>query len=355
MKVKVDQYIKEVLRQTGSVVVGDLGKFYTEYKSAELDEETHVLKPPTELIHFDSKSVVDAGILVKFIAKIENIAEDIVKKEVVKFVDETKAKLNKGQNQQVDQLGFLYLDENKILFENNQSSDLSLDSFGLMPVKMGTDKSYRHFDASLISEVKDTPEVKRRLALKITLVLIPILLLSGVLFLQMPEGKEYKDQLSELTQEYTDIEFTLPSFEQSDEVIEESDESIENQTITQAETVINKGESIKTEQKNFIVDRQISKNEENLLPQGVPVYHLIIGSFKNESNAVTVQKQYQDKGYKPVVLPVDAGLIRLSLKQFTNFQQAIDATNQYNDDHTDESVWIFVAKNELTVRYYFHF
>lgn len=75
-------------------------------------------------------------------------------------------------------------------------------------------------------------------------------------------------------------------------------------------------------------------------------FFVIMGSFRNENNAVAFQKTLREKGFNPVILLSETGLHRISVDSFKQENEArsriLSIRNQYSDY---EDTWLLIRKH----------
>ena len=82
--------------------------------------------------------------------------------------------------------------------------------------------------------------------------------------------------------------------------------------------------------------------------EGDPRFHVIIGCFKVQNNAVNLRKVLTDNGYNPKKILFKNGFDAVSLFQSDNLEQAMRALWDFKDSpYCPEDIWIYDMKNKL--------
>jgi cell division protein FtsN len=72
-----------------------------------------------------------------------------------------------------------------------------------------------------------------------------------------------------------------------------------------------------------------SVRQENVTPvsgenvSGLKKYSVVIGSFKNKTNAYSLKERMMDEGYKPVIAENESGMLRVIVTSFDNRADAV--------------------------------
>ncbi|MES2591223.1 MAG: SPOR domain-containing protein [Bacteroidota bacterium] len=128
---KVDKHISELLYEHDCVIIPDLGGFVANYAPAKIHPAQHTFLPPSKNIIFNKNLKNNDGLLANHIASTENTSYPEALKYIHLFTSSTNAQLKKGVRVAIEEVGTLYLDvERNIQFEPETTNYL-LDAFGL--------------------------------------------------------------------------------------------------------------------------------------------------------------------------------------------------------------------------------
>ncbi len=135
--ISIASVFKDVLLKEDNITVPGLGTLETSYQSAQLDEKSGVIHPPTKLVTLNTAKTDDAdNKLIKFIVDDLNISEDAAKTAVADFVREVKNKVATKATVTLDEVGILYQAENGETALKSVPSKLSIDNYGMDSVEV---------------------------------------------------------------------------------------------------------------------------------------------------------------------------------------------------------------------------
>ena len=180
MVIKVDKHISELLYKHDCVIVPDLGGFVANYASAKINPTQHTFIPPSKKIVFNKNLKNNDGLLVNHVASQEKISYSGALKHVNLFASSVITQLKDGAKVRLDKVGILFLDtERNIQFEP-ESTNYLLDSFGLTQFQspaikrdnIGKRIEKEFKDRGAIPSEKKKSNIKRYVALAVALPLI---------------------------------------------------------------------------------------------------------------------------------------------------------------------------------------
>ena len=177
---KVEKHISELLYAHDCVIVPNLGGFVANYAPAKIHPSNHTFTPPSKNIIFNKTLKNNDGLLASHIAYSENTDYSQALKYINHFVDNTNAQLKNGAKVKLDKVGTFYLDvERNIQFEPDTTNYL-LDAFGLEGFQSPAikrdnigkrlEKEFKDRDA--LPAEKKKINVKKYVALALTLPLV---------------------------------------------------------------------------------------------------------------------------------------------------------------------------------------
>lgn len=180
MVVKVDKHISDLLYTHDCVIVPELGGFVANYAPAKIHPTQHTFTPPSKNIIFNKSLKNNDGLLANHIANAEKTTYPEALKYLQHFTSTTHTELKKGAKVTIDEVGTLFLDtERNIQFEPETTNYL-LDAFGLSrfqspAIKRDTigkrlEKEFK--DRGAIPAEKKKINVKRLVALAIAIPLV---------------------------------------------------------------------------------------------------------------------------------------------------------------------------------------
>lgn len=128
---KVDKHISDLLYEHNCVIVPELGGFVANYTPAKIHPVRHTFSPPSKSIIFNKNLKNNDGLLANYIVTLNKTNYSEALKYIEHFVSGLNEQLKKGAKVKIDEVGTLFLDlEKNIQFEPDTSNFL-LDAFGL--------------------------------------------------------------------------------------------------------------------------------------------------------------------------------------------------------------------------------
>lgn len=293
---QIESYIEELLYSYNCVVVPGFGAFLAHGKSAELDNQTNTLIPPSKTVSFNSQLSKNDGLLVSHIAKEKHLGYEELLQEVEHVAETWNKKLQRGENIELFGVGKLWLNgEQKIQFQpenkiNYLTSSFGLSTFAATPIQ-------REVLKEEVEELEEkipfiiTPEKREQSSFRPWLKYAAVLLLAvslgstsytaydGIQQKQVAAQQDAQEQVSKLIQEATFFESAPLEF-----------------------PAIN----IKVNKK------QLGK------------HHVIAGAFRVEKNAEKKVAQLKKKGYNAIYLGANKfGLHQVAYDSFENPKEAL--------------------------------
>ena len=126
--------IKEILSQTGSVIIPYFGRFTAQYKSASIDNIQGQLYAPSFDVSFDSSVRINDGVLVDKISRTQNIKIQEAQTKLNDYLNQANELLSQNEPFTVNGIGKIYQDSfGKIQF-TSFNKNINPDSFGLPTV-----------------------------------------------------------------------------------------------------------------------------------------------------------------------------------------------------------------------------
>jgi len=306
MKKPLEHYISELLYLEDCIIVPDFGGFIVNDKSATINEKSGEITPPSKTILFNSQLVNNDGLLVSHIAKEENISHKESLTNVLAISKKLKNKLFETKILRIKKVGLLTIgSENNILFTQEKGYNYNLNSFGMHSINSNTiDKKER-----IKNEIQNTVNViekniisSNQMFLRAAAVAIPLILIS---FISINQEKN----ITTIYEKMSLIDF---SFDKTDnkKSLEANDKAIINTTVLP---------TINTELK----------------------YHIIIGSFKEATNAKKLHAKLLSEKYDSQILNADFNS-RVSISNFKRKEDAILALTNVKKNYG--SAWILTEE-----------
>lgn len=128
------EYIADLLKQHDCVIVPRFGGFIANYKSAIIDPSKGRIAPPSKSVLFNPKLVTNDGLLGHVIADSRAISYPDSLTFVQSKVTEWEKKLAIGERIEVGEIGFLFRQNNQIVFEQYREAGILLQAYGLSSI-----------------------------------------------------------------------------------------------------------------------------------------------------------------------------------------------------------------------------
>lgn len=131
MSTDVSKAIQELLFEQIAVIVPGLGGFTSTPGSATVDYVQDVITPPASKLDFNPNLVINDGLLVHYLQKVNTSTYQEAEQLIEKYVAEVRGTLERREIFEIPKVGRLYQDyEHKIRFMP-ESTNFNADSFGL--------------------------------------------------------------------------------------------------------------------------------------------------------------------------------------------------------------------------------
>ena len=131
----IEKLIGDLLLRHNCVVVPSFGGFVAKQVSAVIDYKTGIMHPPKKSLLFNKQLINNDGLLASVLAKETGKSYDEASLEIQQQVVSWHKALNSGERINLENIGFLFLDQEKnIGFEQDRYFNLLLQSYGLSKV-----------------------------------------------------------------------------------------------------------------------------------------------------------------------------------------------------------------------------
>ena len=136
----LEHYISDLLYRYNCVVVPGFGAFLSEYKSAVLNEQSNSFYPPSKSLSFNKQLSSNDGLLVSYMAEVEQCSYEQMLQKVLNKVEKWKRTLDQGERLTLANIGDLKSNkEGRIQYQpsyqiNHLTSSFGLSSFVSAPI-----------------------------------------------------------------------------------------------------------------------------------------------------------------------------------------------------------------------------
>lgn len=374
----LSKYIRDLLFRYECVIVPDLGGFLTKTVSAQIDERTHTLSPPSKRLGFNSQLTENDGLLANYIASVDKVPYETAINFIALEVESWRKKLI-NQDVTLEEVGAFSLNkEKKLIFEPDPNANFLTDSFGLAkvvaPAVFREDYMNEEVIFDSISDVLSEEEIyinagviKRRIGPLLKYAATFAILLTIGYFLgnqiiknnklrkEVAESEENEEsKLNKRIQEATfEINKTLPAItiqvkkEQNMDVEENVADNAdginseleanqeENAVVSQDEAVRNSEATIETPEEAIISETTSTITSDTK-------FHIIAGAFREPANATKKLTQLKDQGYDAQIVGMNKWqLTQVAFGSFATREEAQTALNDIRKTVAKDA-WLLV-------------
>lgn len=348
---QIHDYISRLLFDHECVVVPGFGAFLTRYYPAEVNQATHMMRPPSRRVHFNKSIKENDGLLAKSISLSESKPYDMALATITKEVEEWKKLLATGKKLKLPGVGRLYLDEasKNIQFSPSVENNYLTSSYGLSIFRspaIQREESIRKnihktIEKHIVTETKRSTQQKTQKAKKSrripwAAVLAPVIF-AGVV------GAAYYTYQQNGFENLSGINWF--QFNRS----AETEEPVEEDTNIAAEEPTEKEETSTSESSTAdFASEEASETSSSETPayteaETAPVaggFHIVVGSFKDQENAGTYAQQLESKGFDPYLAAGDQRFYRVAVGNFSSRSQALDALQSIRQNINSQA-WVY--------------
>ncbi len=357
----IGNYIHELLLENEIVIIPGFGAFISNYKPAEINEETNEMKPPSKEISFNRQIRNNDGLLVGSVAQGEAVSHFDALKLIEKERENIIYQLDKGEKVTLAETGELFVDDkNEIGFTPFEDENLLLDSFGLEAVELEeladenkdiviaaettqsekdkiekeeatpvpekeTSKEINEPEEKVAepepvtNDKKDNEEKKKRGGFWFLLILVPILFVGYFLYQRKSENKQPEI-----------IKTTKPEV-----VAQKQPVATPDTTIVDSVTSVAK-DTLQPE----IKKEQVTQTE----TPGSGKYILVGGSFKAEENANNYLIELKNKGFDSFALGKRGNFYIIGIGRYNTEREALEAKRKFMEENPKSGLWVMKDK-----------
>jgi hypothetical protein len=144
---ELSAYIAQLLQKHNCVIVPEFGGFIANYKSAVIDAVNNRLTPPSKSVLFNPNLIANDGLLGNYVAQSQTITYPEALNYIASNVVDWKRDLAASGRVEIGEIGFLYQQDDQIIFEQNREVNLLLNAYGLSGI------SFVNFAAKPIEKI----------------------------------------------------------------------------------------------------------------------------------------------------------------------------------------------------------
>ena len=300
---ELDKHISDLLYRYDCVIVPNFGGFITNRLSAKLNSATHTFYPPSKQVSFNSHLNVNDGLLVNYIASVENVSYNEANQKINIAVSNWKNTLETSELN-LSLIGSLKLNTaKKIIFEPAKKVNYLAESFGLESVTAKISSPKETVVKQLIPETNNTEKKGIPTFIKYAATAAILLTLGFAGY----NGYQQNKQKEILAQQEKELEKKI-----------------------QAAT--------------FIISNPLPTIELNVAKEKPKLYHVVAGAFQFPENAEKKVNQLKQKGYNASILGVNKwGLTEVAFASFSEKNDAINTLYKIQKTISKEA-WLLVKK-----------
>ena len=288
----IAKYINDLLYRYDCVIVPNFGGFITNRIGAKVNPFTNNFYPPTKQISFNAHLKQNDGLLLNYIASVENISFE---KAIIKINEAVSSWEETLKNKQVvfDNIGNISLNENsQLIFEPKKNHNFLTNSFGLSVV------------SSPKINNKEIPN-KSIIPVFVKYAAAAVILLS-LAYNVYDTGKEKKQ---------------LDFYSNQEKVLEK-----------------------KIQTATFVISNPLPTIELNVTKRSSKAFHVVAGAFQFPENAKRKVSQLKKKGFNAKILGVNKwGLTQVSFDSFYSRKKAYSILATIKKD-VSKDAWILIKK-----------
>ena len=377
-QMELSTHIRHLLKAHNCVIVPNFGGFIANHESAYINKAAATIFPPRKQILFNGNLTQNDGLLASEVGTRTNLDYPKALNFIADCVANWKNQLANGERIDLNEIGFLYKQGDKIIFEQNRETNLLLQSYGFkqiafisfdlqekvvaptvvrakefkQPVKQKTTTPIIRLDTSeKVENIADAIEIKKGNVVKLpkdkkkssrlkyaiaAAAVIPVLFYSYWIPMRTDFLETGKIQYGDFN-----------PFNSSSEKLYATRDSVllpRNETSWKSweELTANLPEELKIYSYEFSDELYIPVNlNKESFPVGYDTqapFHVIAGCFSIKSNAENLVKDLIESGFNAEIIDKNKGLYRVGAGFYSNESDAEKALSQFKSQ--GKSGWI---------------
>ena len=290
----VEKYINELLYRYDCVIVPNFGGFITNKIGAKVNSFTHTFHPPTKQITFNTHLKQNDGLVVSYIAAVENISFEKALAKINASVASWNESLKNGAVVFENIGAIAFNEEKQLIFEPQKEHNFLTNSFGLSTVSSPAIKHPVHASTS-----------------KSVIPLFAKYAATGVVLLSL--GFIVRNGYQERQQE---------------------------QMYASQKEAIDK----KIQAATFVISNPLPTISLQVTKESPKSFHVVAGSFQFPENAEKKLKQLKKKGYNATILGLNKwGLTQVAFDSFYSRKEALAILTTIKKE-VSKDAWILAKK-----------
>ena len=290
----VEKYINELLYRYDCVIVPNFGGFITNKIGAKVNSFTHTFHPPTKQITFNTHLKQNDGLVVSYIAAVENISFEKALAKINASVASWNESLKNGAVVFENIGAIAFNEEKQLIFEPQKEHNFLTNSFGLSTVS--------------------SPAIKHPVPANTSKSVIPLFAkyaATAVVLLSL--GFIVRNGYQERQQE---------------------------QMYASQKEAIDK----KIQAATFVISNPLPTISLQVTKESPKSFHVVAGSFQFPENAEKKLKQLKKKGYNATILGLNKwGLTQVAFDSFYSRKEALAILTTIKKE-VSKDAWILAKK-----------
>lgn len=365
------------------VIIPGFGAFVSEYKPAELNENSDEIKPPSSRLVFNSQIRNNDGLLVGYVAEALRCSHFEALQKIEKERDNILYQLDKGEKVELDELGVLsYNEKNELEFVAEEDKSISLESFGLETTSLKEDETESseivgdvpaeenepvqeepEGGEETMEEPKEEAETTENKDEEETAA-APVAEEPQTTPEEEPEEQEEKAPVvSEMAAKPREekkkkrgwiwlLVILLPLIAVSVFILMKDRgthtpvsappqtviEPAEEQPLVVADST--KQDTVQASEQDSLISEEMEPEKPAVTETQGPKYYLIGGSFKEKENAETFMETLRAKGLEPFDLGMYGSYYIIGLGTYNSEDEALEAKKEMLDKNPDSGIWV---------------
>ena len=290
----VEKYINELLYRYDCVIVPNFGGFITNKIGAKVNSFTHTFHPPTKQITFNTHLKQNDGLVVSYIAAVENISFEKALAKINASVASWNESLKNGAVV-FENIGALAFNaEKQLIFEPQKEHNFLTNSFGLSTVS--------------------SPAIKHPVPANTSKSVIPLFAkYAATVVVLLSLGFIVRNGYQERQQE---------------------------QMYASQKEAIDK----KIQAATFVISNPLPTISLQVTKESPKSFHVVAGSFQFPENAEKKLKQLKKKGYNATILGLNKwGLTQVAFDSFYSRKEALAILTTIKKE-VSKDAWILAKK-----------
>jgi cell division septation protein DedD len=342
--IRIERHIHNLLFEHDCISIPGLGGLVAQHFRSEINPGTNIMRPPSKRISFHEDLTANRNLLVTRISDEENISLAETNELIEKTVQNWQLSLAGGESIKLEGIGRFYQDkQGNICFNQSLEVNFNLNSFGLDMFRATAIQREVQITAAVSSALQQRVSHQKEQSGKKTLPYwraaavfagVGILLTLGFYKTDIKLNDEFMAGFNPL--HYSrGIEVPVVSEKTNPQVTTEEPKAAEN-TVQYQEAL---NQAIQTEN----AEPENGFDELTNTPQTVLPYQVIVGSFKEVSNARDLILRLQRLGYDPQIIEDNTSFSKVSIEGFDNRSAAAASLKNYKT-RVNKGAWIYTVR-----------